>query len=217
MGLTSSVFADALDRRGIWISVDPRIVRMNGQDTPLFGRAYTVHWEPTRKMADIKSSGPSTWSEVRDFLVPDIEDGTGLVYVGGSGPLITNMALAGGMSCSYFEKIRLEGVILGGAVRDAAVVKSVGMPVYATNFVPADTQGAYRATRPGQSTFIGSASISTGDWIFADASGIVVIPMNEIDAVLDEALHIAEAEAAVMDAIRTGMPLHQVVDQGGHI
>lgn len=40
----------------------------------------------------------------RGILVPELKRADGLVYVAGGGPLITEAALAGGMSCTYFEK-----------------------------------------------------------------------------------------------------------------
>lgn len=83
------------------------------------------------------------------FLVPEITDAKGLIYIAGGGELITEAALAGGMSCTYFEKLGFEGIILGGAVRDKKELIDLDIPVIATNLTPSDTQGAYLVSETG--------------------------------------------------------------------
>lgn len=212
-GLSASALADALDGQGIWGCIHPRVRRLNPGKNVLFGQAYTVHWAPTRKTQDIKAPGPSTWSEVEGFLAPQVSRGEGMVYVGGSGRLVTEMALAGGLSCSYFEKIGFEGVVLGGAVRDATLITSLGIPVFASNFTPADTQGAYRIASVGQTTTIQSLVIRTGDWLFGDDSGVVVIPDALVDAVFEKALEIERVDASILKRINIGESLHDIVSQ----
>lgn len=216
--LSASAVADALDRCGVWGALPTALRRLGGHRRSFFGRAVTVHWGPVRKSADIRAAGPSTWSEVRDFLLPNIEDGSGHVYVGGSGPLCTEMALAGGLSCTYFEALGFEGVILGGGVRDIDMISQLEMPVLATNSCCPDTQGSYRVTEIGGETLIGAQKIITGDWVLADASGVVTIPDQLIGTVFREAENIGTAEARVLSRIRSGSRLCELVDeQGGHI
>lgn len=216
--LTTSAVADALDRCGAWGALPTALHHLGGRRERFFGQAVTVHWSPVRKSSDIRAAGPSTWSEVRDFLLPEIEDGRGLVYVGGSGPLCTEMALAGGLSCTYFEALGFEGVVLGGGVRDTDMIAALDMPVLASNVCCPDTQGSYCVTETGGETLIDNQRVVTGDWILADTAGVVTIPDRLIEQVFSEAETIEAAESHILSRIRAGERLCELVDrQGGHI
>ncbi len=111
--LTSGALSDALDHLGVWAVLHPQIRQQGGAPRRFFGRAYTVAWGPTRKQRDIRAPMPSTWTHVRDFLVPAGRDLAGRVYVAGSQTgLVERYALAGGLSTAHFERIGMEAVVL---------------------------------------------------------------------------------------------------------
>lgn len=215
--LHSSTIADVLDSRGILGWLDYKIQRLAGQEGIVFGEAYTVAWQFNRKSQDIKASVSPTWDQVKDFLVPDVKNGSGKIYVAGAGSLLTDMALAGGLSCTHFEMIGFEGVILGGAVRDAHVLRQLKIPVMATNFIPADTQGCYRVVEVGTSCTINNLLVHTGDWIFADESGCVIIPKDLLGLVLHEGLEIEVAEENIMSQLKRGENLFTIIEKAGRI
>ncbi|HEY6798668.1 MAG TPA: hypothetical protein VI248_28655 [Kineosporiaceae bacterium] len=217
--LSTATVSDVLDGLGIGNAVLPaRLRRFCGGERMFHGSAYTVSWVPTRKGPDITAAGDSTWHQVRDFLVPDVEDGRGLVYVSGAGPLVTEAALAGGLSCTYFTaQLRFEGVVLGGAVRDAAAVGRLERAVVASNLVPADSQGAYRVDDVGGRCVIGSVLVTTGDWVFSDLNGTVLVPAERLDDVLDAAVGIESSERRISERVAAGERLPHVVDTIGRI
>ncbi|WP_161958807.1 RraA family protein [Ferruginivarius sediminum] len=211
--LHAGTIADVLDAHGVWGCLDPRITCASAGRGPIFGEAYTIAWAPVRKTADIKEAGPSTWTEVRDFLAPDVAEGSGKVYVAGAGPILETMALAGGLSCEALEGRGFEGMVLGGAIRDAHVIKRSGMPVFVSNFTPADTQGGYRVSETGGACTIGSVTVQTGDLIFGDETGVVVVPQAIAPTVIAQALEIEQVETGIVEQIRAGKPLHELVDE----
>lgn len=111
--ISTSTVIDILDGLNAGDALTPEIYAINMSEHYLVAQAYTVCWKMVRKGSDILQPQPSTWSQVSPFLVPELHSGTGLVYVAGAGPLITNAALAGGMSCTYFDQMGFAGVILG--------------------------------------------------------------------------------------------------------
>jgi regulator of RNase E activity RraA len=215
--LHSSTIADVLDSQGILGWLDSKIQRLSGQEGIVFGEAYTVAWQFNRKSQDIKASVSPTWEQVKDFLAPNIKDGRGKIYVAGAGPLLTDMALAGGMSCTHFEMIGFEGVILGGAVRDAHVLRELRIPIMSTNFTPADTQGCYRVVEVGTSCTINNLVVHTGDWIFADESGCVIIPKHLFNTVINDGLEIEFAEEKIMTQLKNGENLFTIIEKVGRI
>nr|MDT0658613.1 hypothetical protein [Micromonospora sp. DSM 115978] len=218
-GITTCTVCDVLDGLGVANAVlDVDIRRVAGRSGLFHGAAYTVEWVPNRKGARITDPGPSTWAQVRDFLVPELTDGTGRVYLAGSGPLVRDAALAGGLSCTYLSRqLRFEGVVLGGAVRDRDVVDKLSTPVLATGYVPVDTQGGYRVASVGGSCVVANVLVRTGDWVFADDNGVVVVPADRLTEVLEIAAGIEAVERGILDRMAAGERLPDIVDSLGRI
>ncbi|KVZ90853.1 dimethylmenaquinone methyltransferase [Burkholderia ubonensis] len=209
--INTSTIADILDSLGVESLVPPSVQPLNQTEHYFAGIAYTVAWERVRKSGDIFESQPSTWEQVRRFLIPDVSDGTGLVYVAGAGPLLVDAALAGAMSCTYFSRLGFAGVVLGGAVRDIPELRKLPLPILATNPIPVDTQGAYRIRSTGEDCMIGNCSVKTGDLVVSDLSGTVVVPANLIATVIDKAFEIDELERSMLSMIREGANLPDLV------
>lgn len=218
-GVSTCTITDALDGLGVPNAVlDSRLTCRSRGTGMSFGAAYPVSWAPVRKNGDISSAGPSTWSEVRDFLVPEVTDGTGMVYVGGAGRLVTEAALAGGMSTTYLiESLGFEGIVLGGAIRDREIVEKCDAAVVASNFIPTDTQGSFRVVSVGQRCLIGDTLIARGDYVFTDGNGTVVVPQAVLRDTLAAAAAIEVRESMVMAQVRQGRRLPEMVDEVGQI
>ncbi len=216
--LHTPTLADVLDTFGVWGVLDSNIVPMNDLTGPVFGSAYTVRWAPVRKPRDIMAAQPSTWDDVKSFLVPEVTCGRGKIYVGGvDNGLLTELALAGGFSAADFHLRGFEGVILGGAIRDAHVIKQLKLPIWATNFTPADTQGNFKVSEAGTTCSILGVTIKTGDLIVADASGCVVVPQELINDVLTRAFEIEQKEKIIFDRVAAGEVLWDIVHDLGRI
>lgn len=217
--MSTCAITDVLDGMGISGAVLPgQLERRAGKTGLTFGTAYTVSWVGVRKGPRIHDPSPSTWQQVRGFLVPEISDGQGQVYVAGAGALLTHAALAGGMSVTYLlEQVGFHAVVLGGAVRDRAVVEAMHRPVVASNFIPTDTQGAYRVSETGTECRIGDVRVTTGDWVFTDGNGTVVVRDDVIVDVLEKAVEVERAEASILQQIRSGRSLAEIIDEGGQI
>ena len=215
--INTSTLADILDGYGHYGVLSSRIRRASGHRDTFVGQAYTVRWVPVRKSHSIKEPLASTWEQVRPFLVPELREAGGKVYVAGGGPLITEAALAGGLSASYFQELGFEGVVLGGAIRDPRALAALRLPVACTNYIPTDTQGSYRVDQTGTSCLIENVLIHTGDWIVSDEGGTVVIPDQLFVEVVDRAKKIEATEDEILERVRNKEPLPEIIDQIGRI
>lgn len=192
--INSSTVSDVMDSLGMHGVLTPHLKRLSGRQNCIVGTAYTVDWKPIRKTSNIMSEQPSTWDQVKNFLVPEITNASGLIYVSGAGTLLTSAALAGGMSSIYFEKLGFEGMVLGGATRDASELNNLNIPVIATNYIPTDTQGSYHVAETGTFTTIENTRITTGDIIISDLTGTVCIPASYAEEVLSKSIDIDQVE-----------------------
>ncbi|MGC1284266.1 MAG: hypothetical protein WA895_15125 [Streptosporangiaceae bacterium] len=218
-GISTCTISDVLDGLGVPGAVlDSRLQRMSGGTDMFFGAAVPVSWVTVRKGPQITAGSPSTWAQVRDFLVPDVTDGHGRVYVAGAGNLVTEAALAGGLSVTYlYDSLGFEGVVLGGAIRDRALVEASGCPLVASGFVPTDTQGAFRVQSADERCVVNNVVVRASDWIFSDSNGTVVVPSSLVADVLQKAAAIEETEQQVLKRLRSGHRLPAIIDDVGRI
>lgn len=215
--LHAGTIADVLDGKGYW-GVLPSQVIGKQNTRPVLGQACTVRWAPVRKPASIMAPQGSTWNAVAQFLVPEIEDGSGKIYVAGvEDGLLTEFALAGGFSCGHFQRIGFEAIVLGGAVRDAHALELLDIPIWATNYAPADTQGNYQVKETGTWCRIGNVTIAEGDWIFADQTGIVCIPKDMFSEVVSLCLAVESTEQEIERRVAAGERLYDIVQSLGRL
>lgn len=215
----SGIISDVLDSLNIK-GILPYSVKHLSGGGKIVGQAYTVQWMDNRKGKEIVNAQESTWSQVRDFLVPSLNkgDGRGKVYIAGAGNLLRHSALAGGISSTYFEKyLEFSGVILGGAIRDSEILTGLEIPVFATNFVPRDTQGSFHISSVAGHCIIDDQIVYTGDWVIADGDGVAVIPEKNIHEVLDLAINNLKKEQEVIAEVIKHTKLPNLIDKFGTI
>lgn len=94
-----------------------------------------------------------------------------VLVVAGSGD--TARALLGGNLAAAAAKNGWAGVLVDGAVRDAAELAAADVAIFAlaTNPMPTDRKGAGSA---GGSVTLQGVAVHEGDWIYADADGVIV-------------------------------------------
>lgn len=216
--ISTCTIVDVLD--GLQITnkvITSKVSRVTSNKDIVVGKAYTVSWTKVRKSNEITKGRNSTWEEVRDFVLPSIEKSDREVYVSGGGELIENEALLGGLSSTYLKNINFEGAVIGGALRDYNLLSKLNFPVDATGYSPIDTQGAYRVDSIGQVCVINNVVINTGDWVFSDMNGVVIVPQEYIEKVISMSITIEEKESGILKQIREGKKLSEIVDSVGRI
>ncbi|NRB14304.1 MAG: RraA family protein [Rhizobiales bacterium] len=99
------------------------------------------------------------------------------------------------------------GCLTDGCIRDARQITGLKFPVISGGTNPADTK--YRGKMmmsdvPGE---IGGVLINSGDLVFGDIDGIVIVPKAVIAEVVEKAFEKVNAENVVRDEIRSGNTL----------
>ncbi len=123
-------------------------------------------------------------------LVVDVGELTDFGYWG---EILTTGAQARGIA----------GLVIDGGVRDILAIETLGFPVFAATIA---LRGASK-NQPGAVNIpirCGGASIVRGDWVVGDADGVVIVPGEHLDAVLQEASERAHKETALLEALRGG-------------
>jgi len=97
------------------------------------------------------------------------------------------------------------GVIVDGAVRDIAKMRTMNFPVFARGANPYDSRDRQRVIDVDVPVELDGVVFRPGDLVTADEDGIVVVPQEVEQQVVRAAWQKAHAENQVRDAIRQGM------------
>ncbi|GHU19704.1 methyltransferase [Betaproteobacteria bacterium] len=109
-------------------------------------------------------------------------------------------AIIGELMLTWAQKKGLAGIVIDGAVRDAAAIKNLKISVYASGVTP---NGPFK-NGPGEINVpvcCGGIVVKPGDIVVGDADGIVVIDPEDAQDVLAKAEATVEKEAGIMTAI----------------
>lgn len=97
----------------------------------------------------------------------------------------------------------LAGMVTDGAVRDSRQIIQIGLPVFACALTPNSPlkDGPGKINTP---VICGGISVQPGDVVVGDADGVVVVPLDQAETVLERVLAIQAKEAAIRAEIQSG-------------
>ena len=164
------------------------------------GRASTVKLAPRTDAAP----GVHLISPVIDAITGDDRV---LVIAGGIdgvscwGDIIANAAVA--------KSIR--GAVIDGFSRDIDGSASIGFPVYGRGVTMVSARHRVVQVGAGVTISVGGVDVSENDFVIADRCGSVFVPAAVIEQVLDLGERIAAREAGMVDAVRSGRSVADVM------
>jgi 4-hydroxy-4-methyl-2-oxoglutarate aldolase len=97
----------------------------------------------------------------------------------------------------------LAGVVTNGGVRDVEALRAHGFPVFATLVALAGTTKR-KAAEIGAPVELGGVRVAPGDWLVADADGVVVVASDGLEDTLARAEARAEHERELFAELRKG-------------
>lgn len=115
-----------------------------------------------------------------------------------------NNAVVGGILTFYAATIGLAGVVIDGAIRDVAEIRSREFPVYARG---ATHRGPYK-DGPGEINVpitVGGMVVNPGDIVVGDQDGLLAIPQDDgVAELIEKARAVLVAEAKTIQAMKEG-------------
>jgi 4-hydroxy-4-methyl-2-oxoglutarate aldolase len=86
------------------------------------------------------------------------------------------------------------GAIIDGATRDGPEIRSSGFPTWVRGLTPVSSKWDLKTASINEPVMLGLVQVNPGDIVFADETGILVIPADKKDLVLLKAKEIRAAE-----------------------
>lgn len=114
-----------------------------------------------------------------------------------------NNAVVGGILSFYAAHVGVTGVVIDGAVRDVAEIRERDFPVYARGVTH---RGPYK-DGPGEINVpisVGGMVVNPGDIVVGDQDGLLAIPQQGVEELIEKALAHLQAEAKTIQAMREG-------------
>ena len=201
--LHTAVLGDILDVIGLRHQFLPPQVRPLHPGVRMVGRAMTVQEEDN----DDISRQFGKMFEALDQL------GQGEIYLaaGGSGAY----AMWGELMTSSAIARKAAGAVLVGPMRDTAAVRALGLPVFSTGSYAQDQRGRGQVVAYRSRLTIGRVVVDDGDIIVGDEDGVLVIPADRLDEVLERAVAKVGIEDEIGKRLARGESSQEMFDAYG--
>jgi 4-hydroxy-4-methyl-2-oxoglutarate aldolase len=183
---------DAMGGRGcIGYHIKPLVQ----SDKVMVGVAVTCHAGPADNLAVF---GALHTARKGDILVAATDAFTATAV---TGDLLLGMAKNRGVA----------GFVTDGLIRDFIGVLGVGLPVYCAG-VTANSPARNGPGTVGLPVIIGGVVIDSGDIVVGDRDGVVVVPLDEAQGVLNKLKDVRAAEASLEAKVKAGLEIPDFVE-----
>lgn len=194
--LSTAEISDALDSCGIEGALFG--IKPLSPGLKLIGPAYTIKYASRPHKTTAFKNAANYIDSVPEHAVIVI-DNNGLIDCTTWGAILTQMAL----------QKNIAGTIIHGAARDVDFIRSVNYPLFCVDTYM--RSGKNRIHKVGEQCplMINGVRINPGDILFADDNGVLVIPKNLLEEVVDKAEKVKSTEHHIIGAIKEGSSLEQ--------
>lgn len=189
--LDTPAISDALDKLGIngqCLGIKPV-----SRDFAMAGRAWTLQYGPSGK--------PS--GTVGDYI-DGIDQGT-IIVLDNRGRV--DQTVWGDILTEVAHSRKVGGTLIHGVNRDSAKCVELGYPIFSMGVYMRTGKDRTQVESTGNPVDVGGVRVAAGDLVRGDCDGVVIIPKEHEDAVLDTAEQIQEVEQGIVAAVRSGKSL----------
>ncbi len=197
--LYSAVIGDILDQMGHYHQFLPMAVQPIREDMVVCGRAMTVKEEDLPVIGEPIPTEP-TFGYMLDAL-DDLKKNE--VYLcSGSSP---DYAVVGELMCTRMQVLGAAGTVMNGPHRDTKGILALDFPCFSRGRYSQDQAPRGRVTAWRVPIEIEGTHVDSGDIVFGDMDGVVIIPQSIEKEVIERAWEKATGEKTVGKAIQAGM------------
>ena len=197
--LCSAVIGDILDQMGHYHQFLPMAVQPIREDMVVCGRAMTVKEEDLPVIGEPIPTEP-TFGHMLDAL-DDLKKNE--VYLcSGSSP---DYAVVGELMCTRMQVLGAAGTVMNGPHRDTKGILALDFPCFSRGRYSQDQAPRGRVTAWRVPIEIEGTHVDSGDIVFGDMDGVVIIPQSIEKEVIERAWEKATGEKTVGKAIQAGM------------
>lgn len=206
--LYAAVLSDVMDDLGLAGRAMRPFVRPLVPGGVMFGRARTGVYAPVYG----RRPGKNPY-ELEIKLVDDLNPGD-IAVLGCDGPS-ERIAPWGELLSTAARYRGAAGCVTDGLIRDVKHIRALGFPVYHGGIAPLNSAGRGEIAAIDEPTECGGVLVHSGDYVFGDEDGVVVIPKDRAAEVFTIALRQVHSETKTREELERGLTLRQVYDKYG--
>jgi len=195
--LSTGMIADALAISGINGGVMGVRPARGFEDAKIVGPAVTVRFSPLRP-------GEKTFTNYE--VIRQADPGSVLV-IDGKG---FDGHFTGDNQAACAKKQGLEAIVVFGGARDLAGFRQAELPLYCKGSATRDKPAEFKITAYNAPVEIGGVPVRPGDIIVADEDGVVVIPGDFLDGLMENLKIINTVEKEMEHAIQSHAPVEKL-------
>jgi 4-hydroxy-4-methyl-2-oxoglutarate aldolase len=202
-----SLLSDVLDGLGYMKQTLPPTIRPLDDASVMVGRARTALYQDVYET--IPGENPY---ELEIALIDSLQrDEIPVFSCGGTGRIAP-----WGELLSTASRVRgAAGALMDGMVRDVKAIRAMGFPVFHGGIGPLDSKGRGKVVQIDVPVECAGVRIVSGDLIFGDADGVIVVPRAAEDAAIAAAFHKLRGERSTLAELEAGMKLGDVFAKYG--
>lgn len=205
--LFTAVLSDCLDLVGIMDQALPSAIRPLDESLVMVGRARTAAFMEVYHVPP--GSNPY---ELEIALIDSLEQDQIPVFACSNPARIAPW----GELLSTASKVRgASGALMDGCCRDIKAIRAMNFPVFHQGIAPLDSKGRGKIMAIDVPIRCGGVKVETGDLVFGDADGVVVIPKAVEERVVDLAFEKVTGERNTLRDLQRGDKLADVFARYG--
>ena len=197
--LDTCAVSDALDSIGAGGAVSG--LSRRSTNATIAGRVRTIKLAAGKPAGGSGSHlGTQTIVESSAIDVIVVEQRTGIEAAGWGGVLAT---------AAHHKGVR--GVIVEGPSRDIDEYERIGLPVFSRSATPRTARGRIHQAAINVEIRVGEVAVAPGDLVIADGTGVVFVPADMSEEVLEIAEKITAREQLMSAGVLAGQPVTEVM------
>jgi len=206
--LNAAVLSDVLDELGLRSQATKAFIRPLDEGRVLCGFARTGLYRPVYHV----EPGHNPYAVEMD-LIDALAPGE-VAVLACDGPT-DRIAPWGELLTTAAMGRQAAGCLTDGLVRDVRRIRELGFPVFAGGIGPLDSKGRAEMVARDVPVELAGVRIETGDLVFGDVDGCVVVPKAVGAQAIARAMEKVSAEDRTREALLAGESLRAVFDRFG--
>ncbi|OPY17049.1 MAG: Bifunctional enzyme Fae/Hps [Methanomethylovorans sp. PtaU1.Bin073] len=188
MEVSTPNISDAMHRKGVMKDIRPMLKGKKMVGTAVTVQTFGGDWAKPVEAIDMAKEG--------DVIV---------IYNGRR-----DVAPWGGLATLSCLNKGIMGVVIDGAVRDIDDITTIGLPVFASTYVPNAGEPKGFGEINAEIT-CGSLPVKPGDYIVGDDNGVVVVPKENAYEIARRAKEVEKTEKRLFEEIKRGATLSEIM------
>jgi len=201
----SAVIMDVMDQMNVRVQCMDPVIRPLVPSMRTWGEAVTIYFETVTEV-------PKRPFQLEMEVLDNIKQGQVIVAHCNTGAL---SAVWGGLLSNAAVGRKAAGVITDGGARDYSEIVDVNFPTFCKGLTPYDSLGRVDGKERDIPVECGGIRVNPGDFIFGDIDGVVVVPKEIFEEVIEKAWEKVQGENSVREELRAGASVVKTFEKYG--